>query len=61
MTYAHERDIAVIIPARNEEDRIGPCLTALAGQCSARVTVILVVNNTVDRTSDIARETATGY
>ncbi len=59
MTYAHERDVAVIIPARDEEDRIGPCLTALAGQFSARVTVILVVNNTVDRTSDIARETAT--
>lgn len=51
-------DIAVIIPARNEEDRIAACLSALAAQCTARVTIILVVNNTHDRTADVARDTA---
>jgi len=58
MRYAHEKDVAVIIPARNEEDRIAACLIALAGQCTARVTVIVVVNNTTDRTRDTARDTA---
>ncbi len=52
------KDIAIIIPARNEEGRIVTCLSALAGQCRARVTVILAVNNTSDRTIDTARDTA---
>lgn len=58
MTYIHKKDIAIIIPARNEEDRIADCLIALAGQCAPRVTVIAVVNNTTDRTSVTARNTA---
>lgn len=52
------RDIAVIIPARNEAERIGACLTALAGQCGNRVSIILVVNNTTDFTEKIAEYTA---
>ncbi|MBV7411091.1 glycosyltransferase family 2 protein [Maritimibacter sp. DP1N21-5] len=51
-------DIAVVIPARNEEERIAACLAALAGQCPGRVAVILVVNNTTDRTEDVARDAA---
>jgi len=58
MTHPVEKDIAVIIPARDEEDRIAACLTALAGQYTARVTVIVVLNNTTDRTGDIARNIA---
>ncbi|QPM89645.1 glycosyltransferase [Pseudooceanicola algae] len=54
-------DTAVIIPARNEEDRIGACLAALAPQSTAGVTVILVVNNTTDRTGEIARTVANRF
>lgn len=52
------KDTAVIIPARNEEARIGACLIALARQDAARVTVILTVNDTTDRTAEVARDTA---
>ncbi|WP_299785130.1 glycosyltransferase family A protein [uncultured Marivita sp.] len=52
------KDTAIVIPARNEEARIGACLSALSAQASARVSVILVVNNTTDRTIDIARAVA---
>lgn len=58
MTRASAKDTAVVIPARNEEARIGACLAALAGQCAERVSVILVVNNTTDRTSGTARDIA---
>lgn len=58
MTSLLEKDTAVIIPARNEEDRIQACLNALGRQGSAGVTVILVVNNTTDRTCDMARAAA---
>lgn len=59
MTRASTNDIAIIIPARNEEDRIGTCLMALAEQSTARASVILVVNNTTDRTSEVAHDIAT--
>lgn len=58
MKYPNTRDIAVIIPARNEAERIGACLTAIAGQCADRVSIILVVNNTTDFTKEIAESTA---
>ncbi|PVA11021.1 glycosyl transferase [Pelagivirga sediminicola] len=55
MSFTVTKDTAIVIPARNEEARIGVCLSALAAQCAARVTVILVVNNTTDCTSAAAR------
>lgn len=58
MKALNNRDIAVIIPARNEAERIGSCLTALAGQCADRVSIVLVVNNTSDLTKEIAQSTA---
>lgn len=58
MSGVFANDAAVIVPARNEEARIGACLTALAGQCTGRVTVIVLINNTADRTGAVARETA---
>ena len=58
MKALNDRDIAVIIPARNEAERIGACLTALAGQCAGRVSIVLVVNNTIDFTKEIAESTA---
>ncbi|MFX0546227.1 glycosyltransferase [Roseovarius sp. S1116L3] len=58
MSRSKEKDIAIVIPARNEERRIGTCLSALAGQCPARVKVIVVVNNSNDQTCERARDTA---
>jgi GT2 family glycosyltransferase len=60
MTRPQPPDIAIVIPARNEAARIADCLTALAGQVSERVRVILVVNNTTDGTAGLARKVASG-
>ncbi len=57
---AASKDIAVIIPARNEAERIGICLAALAGQLD-RAAVIVVINNTLDATATRAREAAARY
>ncbi|MEJ8574365.1 glycosyltransferase family 2 protein [Microbaculum marinum] len=59
---AASRDVAVVIPARNEEARIDRCLEALALQgpaALARTFIVLVANNctdmTVGRAVDAAR------
>ncbi len=50
---------AVIIPARNEAERIGACLDALAQQEGRESCAIYVcVNNTTDDTADIVRARA---
>ncbi|WP_138935428.1 glycosyltransferase [Roseovarius arcticus] len=54
------KNIAVVIPARNEAERIGACLAAFAGQIE-RTTIILVINNTIDATAERARDTAAQY
>ncbi len=47
------------IPARDEADRIGPCLEALDAQCGARLDhIVLLVNNSTDGTADAARSIA---
>ena len=44
------------IPARNEEERIEACLSALNGQAGARLDeILLFVNNSEDRTAVLAR------
>ena len=49
----------VAIPARDEADRIGPCLEALDAQCGARFGhILLFVNNSADGTVDAARSVA---
>ncbi|MFG6560526.1 glycosyltransferase [Sulfitobacter sp. 1A15299] len=58
MSFERWKDTAIIIPARNEAERIGACLSALAPQCNDRVRVILVVNNTDDDTAKIAKAAA---
>lgn len=51
--------VAVVIPACNEGQRIGACLAALAPQMvAARAAVVLVVNNTTDDTAELARARA---
>ena len=52
---------SVVVPALNEADYIGPCLTSLAHQdFSGRVDVVVVDNNSTDATSDVARAYGAG-
>jgi hypothetical protein len=54
-------DIAIAIPANNEEERIGPCLASLAQQIGVdhrRLQVVIALNNTTDRTFDFIRQQA---
>ena len=47
---------AVAIPARDEADRIGPCIEALDAQAGVQLdAIILLVNNTTDDTVAVAR------
>lgn len=45
--------ISVLIPARNEENKIGPCLKSLLGQDYPDFQVIVVNDNSTDRTQEI--------
>ena len=47
---------AVAIPAKNEADRVGACIEALNAQEGARLDhIVLLVNNSTDRTAALAR------
>lgn len=48
--------VSLVIPAYNEERHLRQCLTAIAAQTVAPFEVILVDNNSSDKTVDIARE-----
>jgi hypothetical protein len=48
----------VAIPVRNEVERIGDCLTALARQEGGAPGVVLLVNNTTDATMAVVAEVA---
>ncbi|WP_428485100.1 glycosyltransferase [Rhodopila sp.] len=45
----------VAVPAKNEADRIGPCLTALNHQIYPPDAVVLLLNNCTDETDFVAR------
>ncbi len=49
---------AVVIPARNEQHRIGACLRGFAAQGADNFAIVLVANNCTDQTSQCARQTA---
>ena len=52
----HRRRLVVAIPVRDEEERIVPCLAALADQRGAACdAVVLLLNNCTDRTADVVR------
>lgn len=53
-------DSAIIIPARNEERRIGTCLRALAPQLGEDTLVVVVANNCTDETEAQARAALRG-
>jgi len=46
--------VSVIIPARNEEASLGPCLESLVSQTGVRLEVIVVDDHSTDRTGEIA-------
>lgn len=60
---SHARgSIAVAIPACNEADRIGRCLTALDRQVGCRVDdIVVLVNNSTDHTAEVARRVALSW
>ena len=47
--------VIVVIPARDEALRIGPCLTSLNAQRQRPEAVLLLLNNCTDKTETIAR------
>ena len=49
-------NLSVVIPAYNEEKRIGHCLKSVFNQTVKPYEVIVVDNNSTDRTVEIARE-----
>lgn len=53
--------VTVIVPARNEEGKIGRCLESLARQDYPNYEVIAVDDRSQDRTGDIIQEIATRY
>ena len=48
--------VSVIIPARNEEHNIAECLRSILGNIYSRFEVIVVDDQSTDRTGEIARE-----
>jgi glycosyltransferase involved in cell wall biosynthesis len=50
-----KKSISIVIPAYNEERYLGDCLEAIARQTVAPDEVIVVDNNSTDRTAEIAR------
>lgn len=48
-------NISVVIPAYNEEKRIGACLTSIYHQTELPSEVIVVDNNSTDKTAEIAK------
>lgn len=56
MTVNNSRhSVTIVIPAHNEERHLGACLQAIADQTVQPLEVIVVDNNSTDRTAEIAR------
>ena len=51
---AEQLEVSVIVPARNEEANLANCLGSLAGQPGLGYEIIVVDDNSTDRTRDIA-------
>ena len=61
MTAIQGVSTVVVIPARNEADRIGTCLQALAAQDTANTSFVVVANNCIDETARIATDCAAAF
>lgn len=51
-------EVSVIVPARNEEGALGPCLQSLVAQTGVRFEIIVVDDGSNDRTREIAESYA---
>lgn len=59
--WGHEAPfLSVVIPARNEEANIGACLSSLAAQTYPAFEILVVDDESGDRTAEIVRETPPG-
>ena len=45
--------VSILIPARNEENRISECLESLISQCNNVIEIIVLDDRSVDSTSEI--------
>ncbi|WP_407444411.1 glycosyltransferase [Rhodococcus sp. (in: high G+C Gram-positive bacteria)] len=52
--------LSIVVPARNEERYIGPCLSALLGQQEDILEIVVVDNNSTDNTVQIVEAVAAG-
>ena len=52
--------LSIVVPARNEERYIGPCLSALLQQQEDILEIIVVDNNSTDNTVQIVEAVAAG-
>ena len=57
---SHFPRISVLVPARNEEDKIGPCVKSLLAQDYPDFQVIVLNDNSTDRTDEILQTLARG-
>src|SRR5215472_10161778 len=48
-------EVSVIVPARNEEASLSACLASLAGQTGVTFEIIVVDDDSTDRTREIAQ------
>jgi glycosyltransferase involved in cell wall biosynthesis len=55
MLHKDNLRLSIVIPVYNEAESLGRCLEAIAGQTTAPYEVIIVDNNSTDRTSAVAR------
>ena len=58
MDTNHNPVVSVIVPARNEEECLAPCLESLVAQSGIDFEVIVVDDASTDRTAEIARSFA---
>jgi glycosyltransferase involved in cell wall biosynthesis len=49
-------DVSIVIPARNEEANLGPCLASLVTQPGVKAEIIVVDDHSTDRTAELARQ-----
>jgi glycosyltransferase involved in cell wall biosynthesis len=59
MIAADNPVVSIIVPARNEEISLGACLESLAAQSGISLEIIVVDDDSTDRTAEIARSFAT--
>ena len=52
--------VSILVPARNEEDVVGPCLKSLLAQDYANFEVLVLDDDSTDRTGQILSEIAAG-